>query len=64
MGKFLTAIGLAPNERDRRLSKLVSNSYQSATVVGRGTLRIDPQEVRDSQEFRHAQEQARSVVGC
>jgi hypothetical protein len=59
---LLELIGLAPTERDQRLRKLVSNSYTSVKVVGRGTVKIDPQEVSASDEFRQARREARMIV--
>jgi len=55
-------LGLAPSESDKKLINLVENSYESVTVVGRGTINIDPSEVRNSREFKEAQEQAKAVV--
>lgn len=55
-------LGLAPSERDNKLKELVSRSYASVRIVGRGTVNIDPQEVRRSDEFKKARELARSIV--
>lgn len=60
--RFLRMLGLAPSERDERLSSLVSGSYDSVRVIGRGTVQIDPQEVLTSAEFRHARRQAEAIV--
>lgn len=60
---FLKALGLAPSENDRKLKELVSRSYASVKVVGRGTVTIDPREVRESEEFKQARRQAREIVG-
>lgn len=59
---FLSMLGLAPNEEDKRLKELVEGSYKRVKVVGRGTIRIDPREVSSSKEFKNAQEKARSLV--
>lgn len=59
---FLSRLGLAPNENDERLKKLISQSYQSVRVVGRGTVQIDPKEVSQSKEFKRAREQAKAIV--
>ncbi|MCK0538794.1 hypothetical protein [Alcanivorax quisquiliarum] len=56
------ALGLAPSEADKRLIKLVSQSYESVRVVGRGTVKIDPHEVSQTSEFRKAREQAKAIV--
>ncbi|HRB97380.1 MAG TPA: hypothetical protein PKY67_06680 [Nitrosomonas sp.] len=59
---FLSMLGLAPNEEDKRLKKLVQDSYKEVKVVGRGTIRIDPKEVSSSDEFKNAQNKARTLV--
>lgn len=59
---FLRILGLAPSERDERMKILVSGSYDSVKVVGRGTVQIDPQEVRTSPEFQRARRQAKAIV--
>lgn len=59
---FLSMLGLAPNEEDKRLRKLVQGSYTKVRVVGRGTIRIDPREVSNSVEFKEAQKKARDLV--
>lgn len=60
---ILRALGLAPSERDQKLKRLVARSYASVRVVGRGTVKIDPGEVRQSNEFKEALKQARAIVG-
>ena len=59
---FLSMLGLAPNEEDKRLKKLIQDSYKEVKVVGRGTIRIDPKEVSSSDEFKNAQNKARTLV--
>lgn len=59
---FLSMLGLAPNEDDKRLRELVQGSYKKVKVVGRGTIRIDPKEVSSSKEFKNAQDKARNLV--
>lgn len=59
---ILEVIGLAPSKRDNELKKLVAQSYSSVRVVGRGTINIDPREVRQSDEFRRALAQAKVIV--
>lgn len=59
---LLRMLGLAPSERDERMKTLVSGSYDSVKVVGRGTVQIDPKEVRTSAEFRQARGKARAIV--
>lgn len=61
--RFLQFIGLAPTERDKRLRRLLSRSYSSANVVGRGTVKIDAGEVQASPEFREARQKAKAIVG-
>ena len=60
---MLQQLGLAPTDRDKRLRKLLSKSYRSTRVVGRGTVKTDAREVQDSPEFREAQEKAKTTVG-
>jgi len=55
-------LGLYPSERDREIKQIVENSYKSVRVVGRGTIKIDPKEVVSTEEFKHAQEQAKLIV--
>jgi hypothetical protein len=59
---LLRILGLAPSERDERIKDLISGSYASVEVVGRGTVQIDPREVRDSDEFQQARRQAKAIV--
>lgn len=59
---FFRFLGLAPSKNDERLKELVSKSYRSVRVVGRGTIRIDPKEVGQSEEFKRARQQARAIV--
>lgn len=55
MGLFITV-------KDHQLKTLVQNTYQSVRVVGRGTIRIDPGEVRRTPEFQKALAQAKIIV--
>ncbi|PVX30505.1 hypothetical protein [Sphingomonas pokkalii] len=55
-------LGLAPSERDKRLKRLIDNSYPSIRVVGRGTIKIDPNEVRSTPEFKTARARAEQIV--
>jgi hypothetical protein len=57
-------LGLAPDKDDERLKELVNKSYKSVKVVGRGTIRIDPKEVRETEEFKKARKQAKAIVGA
>lgn len=61
---ILKVLGLAPSNRDKELKELVAQSYASVRVVGRGTINIDPQEVRQSDEFKRAMAQAKAIVGA
>lgn len=63
MSTLLKIFGLAPTEQDKKLKELVDNSYLSVRVVGRGTVKIDPEEVRNSKEFKAARDQAKEIVG-
>lgn len=52
------------SENDQRLEdlkKLVEQSYDSVRVVGRGTVKIDPKEVRNTKEFKEARKKARKI---
>ncbi len=62
--RILKALGLAPSERDKKLKELVSRSYSSVQVVGRGTVKVDPREVRLSDEFKDARKLAKAIVGA
>jgi hypothetical protein len=55
-------LGLSPSESDKKLKALVSNTYTNVNVVGRGTVNIDPVEVRNSREFKEAQQHAKAIV--
>lgn len=59
---LLRLLGLAPSARDREIAQLVKNSYKSVRVVGRGTIKIDAQEVFDSPEFQWALQRAQEIV--
>lgn len=59
---LLRILGLAPSKNDQKLTALISKSYKSVRVVGRGTVKIDPQEVTQSEEFKAAIEQAKAIV--
>ena len=63
MNMLLRALGLAPSHQDEKLKELIANTYSSVRIVGRGTVKIDPEEVSKSEEFRRAREQAREIVG-
>lgn len=47
---------------DEKLKQLVSQSYRSLRVVGRGTVRIDPKEVGESLEFKAAKRKSKTIV--
>ena len=55
-------LGLSPSEQDQKLKNLVDNSYVSVRVVGRGTVKIDPEEVGSSKEFKAARRKAKEIV--
>lgn len=61
---ILKALGLAPSEHDEKLKELVASSYNSVRIVGRGTVNIDPREVRLSDEFKQARKQAKDIVAA
>ena len=62
--KLLQILGLSPSEQDEKLKKLVNNSYKSVRIVGRGTVKIDPKEVRETEEFQKARREAMEIVGA
>ena len=53
---------MGSSPKDQQLKRLVQSTYQSVRVVGRGTIRIDPREVRQSPEFQKALAQAKTIV--
>lgn len=59
---FFVKLGFAPSERDKELKRVVDNSYPSVRVVGRGTVKINPDEVRKTPAFREARDKAKAVV--
>jgi hypothetical protein len=61
---ILKVFGLAPSKQDEELKDLIAQSYASVRVVGRGTINIDPEEVRQSEEFKLAMAQAKAIVGA
>lgn len=48
--------------REKGLRQIISESYDSARVIGRGTVKIDPSEVRRTAEFRKARIAAKAIV--
>lgn len=62
MMNLLTMLGLAPSESDKELVRLVKDSYSNIQVVGRGTIKIDANEVINSEEFKKARVKARKIV--
>ncbi|MGX9937553.1 hypothetical protein ACVFVO_19380 [Advenella kashmirensis] len=51
-------------QKDELLKQLINNTYESVQVVGRGTINIDPKEVRNSENFKQALSLAKSIVGA
>ena len=62
VNKILTSIGFAPSENDKKMNNLVKNSYKSISVVGRGTIVVDPAEVRSTPEFQEDLKKAKAIV--
>lgn len=54
--------GFAPSENEIEMVNKIRNSYKSIEVVGRGTVRIDPAEVRRDPVFIENAQKARSLV--
>lgn len=52
------------SEQDQKLKQLVDGSYTSVRVVGRGTVKIDPEEVRKTPEFKEARKRAKEIVSA
>ena len=46
----------------KSLRQLISETYKTARVVGRGTVKIDPSEVSSTEEFKQAKKKARDIV--
>lgn len=44
------------------LRRLISDTYSSARVVGRGAVKIDPSEVSNTEEFKQAKKKAKEIV--
>ncbi|MCC5611628.1 hypothetical protein LC612_34075 [Nostoc sp. CHAB 5834] len=59
---FFVKLGFAPSERDKTLKRLIDKSYPSTRVVGRGTVKIDPKEVRGTSSFKEARDKASIIV--
>jgi hypothetical protein len=59
---FLRILGFGSRDNDKQLKALVAKSRYNARVVGRGTVKIDAKEVRQSEEFKKAQLQAMQIV--
>lgn len=47
---------------NKRICQLISNTYKSARVVGRGGVKIDPSEVSSTEEFKQAKKKAKDIV--
>ncbi|MCL6381632.1 MULTISPECIES: hypothetical protein [Pectobacterium] len=54
--------GFAPDESEMQMIEEIRNSYKSLEVVGRGTVRIDPKEVRQDPAFIAFVEKAKMLV--
>jgi hypothetical protein len=52
------------SEQDQKLKQLVDSSYVSVRVVGRGTVKIDPEEVGKTPEFKQARKKAKEIVSA
>ena len=59
---ILQKLGLYPTDEDRKISDMVSNSWKSLKVSRRGTITIDPAEVRASPEFQNDLKRAKEIV--
>jgi hypothetical protein len=62
MLKHLIALFQAPSAEEQKLAKTINDSYKSLRVVGRGTIRIDPEEVFDSPEFKQDLDRAKRLI--
>ncbi|EIU0497351.1 hypothetical protein L3008_004694, partial [Escherichia coli] len=54
--------GFAPDESEMKMIEEIRNSYKSLEVVGRGTVRIDPKEVRQDPAFIAFVEKAKGLI--
>lgn len=61
--KLLKLFGMLRSEQDKHLKQLVDNSYSSVRVVGRGTVKIDSEEVTKHRNFQQARQKAKEIVG-
>ncbi|PJB69935.1 MAG: hypothetical protein CO093_09225 [Alphaproteobacteria bacterium CG_4_9_14_3_um_filter_47_13] len=55
---LLVWLGLAPGEEDKKLKKILKNSWENIRVSERGGVYIDRNEVAQSPEFQEAQKKA------
>lgn len=46
----------------KNLRRLISDTYSSARVVGRGAVKVDPSEVSNTEEFKQAKKKAKEIV--
>jgi hypothetical protein len=60
--KLFIWLKLAPSTSDLALKDLISKSYNSIEVVGRGTINLDPVEVTSTDEWKLARQQAKEIV--
>lgn len=55
----------AERERREEVASMIRNSsYKTLRVVGRGTVRIDPWEVAQTEKFQNAKKLARKIVNA
>lgn len=46
----------------KNLRQLISQTYKSARVIGRGGIKVDPSEVSSTKEFKQAKKKAKEIV--
>lgn len=60
--KVAQTFGFAPSDDEIEMVEKIRNSYKSIEVVGRGTVRIDANEVRNDPVFIEYALKAKSLV--
>lgn len=62
MSKLLKWFGPSLTVQDKELANKLNKSYSSLRVVGRGTVMVDAQEVRDNISSQGLYEKAKKIV--
>lgn len=59
---LLISLGLMHSEEEQRMIDLIQKCPYNIRIGERGSLRIDPREVRNSKEFKEALIEAKQIV--